>query len=67
MFEQVKVNSKRWFDLNPLANEEFKDIPNYEKIYQISNYGRVKTLNRIYVRSNGKKQTYKEKIKKTMY
>lgn len=64
MFEQVEVNSKRWFDLNPLANEEFKDIPNYEKIYQISNYGRVKTLNRIYVRSNGKKQTYKEKIKK---
>ncbi len=47
MFEQVEVNSERWFDLKFLKNEEFRDIKGYENIYQISNYGRVKSLKRI--------------------
>ena len=42
MFEQVEVNSERWFDLKDLKNEEFRDIKDYENIYQISNYGRIK-------------------------
>jgi len=46
MFEQVEVNSKRWFDPEPLLNEEFKDIKEFESLYQISNYGRVKSLER---------------------
>lgn len=45
-FEQVEVNSERWFDLTPLKHETWKDIPNFEGIYQISNYGRVKSLKR---------------------
>lgn len=43
LYEKVEVNSKRWFDLTPLLNEEFRDISNYEGLYQISNYGRVKS------------------------
>ena len=46
MFEQVEVNSERWFDLKPLKNEEWRDIKGFEKLYQISNYGRVKSLER---------------------
>lgn len=44
MFEQVEINSKRWFDINPLLNEEFRDIFNYAGLYQVSNYGRIKSL-----------------------
>ena len=43
-FEEVKVNSKRWFDLKLLKNEKFKDILYYNGRYQISNYGRVKSM-----------------------
>lgn len=41
-YEQVEVNSKRWFDLTPLKNEEFRDIEETNNKYQISNYGRIK-------------------------
>lgn len=44
MFEQVQVNSERWLKLKPLLNEEFKPIKDYEGLYEISNYGRVKSL-----------------------
>lgn len=40
--------------------EEWKDIPNYEGIYQISNLGRVKSLNRV----NARGYELKEKILK---
>lgn len=52
-FEQVEVNSKRWFDLTLLLNEEFRDIKDFEGVYQISNYGRVKSI---------KRKSYKEYI-----
>lgn len=45
-YEEVEVNSERWFDLAPLLNEEFRDIKGYEGLYQVSNYGRIKSLNR---------------------
>lgn len=41
-FEEVEVNSKRWLDSKDLLNEEWRDIKDYEGLYQISNYGRVK-------------------------
>lgn len=34
----------RWFSLDNLPNEKWKDIEDYESLYQISNYGRVKSL-----------------------
>lgn len=49
-YEEVEVNSERWFDLTPLLNEEWKTIilnyNNSELIlpnYKVSNYGRVKS------------------------
>tara|TARA_R110000823_G_C15715225_1_gene478009 strand:- start:62 stop:580 length:519 start_codon:yes stop_codon:yes gene_type:complete len=44
--------------------EVFKDIPNYEGLYQVSNLGNVKSLDRVVIRSNGKTYTAKEKILK---
>ena len=43
-FENVEVNSKRWLDLKDLKNEEWQDIKDYEGLYQVSNYGRIKSL-----------------------
>ena len=44
MYESVIVNSKKWFSLDNLLNEIWKDIKDYEDLYQVSNYGRVKAL-----------------------
>ena len=43
--------------------EIYKDIFGYEGLYQVSNFGNVKSLNRIILRSDGRKRTIKEKIK----
>lgn len=42
--------------------EKWKDIKGYEGYYQISNKGRVKSLNRIVYKKNGRKHTWKERI-----
>lgn len=42
----VEPNSERWLSLEDLPNEEWKDIKDFEGLYQISNYGRVKSLKR---------------------
>lgn len=48
-----------------MSKQEFwKDIRGYEGLYQVSNYGRVRSLERIIVRSNGRKQIWKERILK---
>ena len=44
--------------------EIWKDIPNYEGFYEVSNKGRVRSLDRKFVRSNGRKATYKSRILK---
>lgn len=58
-YEEVEVNSERWFDLTPLLNEEFRDIKGYEGQYQISNYGRVLSL----VRWCSKTNSFYERLK----
>lgn len=40
----IEVNSVRWLDKKELPQEIWKDIKKYEGYYQISNYGRVKSL-----------------------
>ena len=45
-YEQVEVNSSRWLSLDNLKNEYWKDIKDFEGLYQVSNYGRVKSLKR---------------------
>ena len=45
-------------------DEIWRDIKNYEGLYQVSNLGRVKSLKRVIIHSNGKNCFYKEKILK---
>ena len=42
----IKPNSERWLSLEDLPYEEWRDVKNYENLYKVSNYGRVKTLAR---------------------
>lgn len=42
--------------------EEWKDIEGYEGLYQVSNYGRVKSLERTIVYKDGRKKVIKEKV-----
>ena len=44
MLEYIEPNSERWLNLENLPNEEWRDIKDFEGLYQISNYGRVKSL-----------------------
>lgn len=45
--EYVEPNSDRWLNIKDLPDEEWKDIKDFEGLYQVSNYGRVKSLGRI--------------------
>lgn len=54
----IKPNSERWLNLEDLPNEEWRDIKDFEGLYKISNYGRVKSL---------KRTTTKEHILKVYY
>lgn len=42
--------------------EQWKDIPFYKKYYEVSDLGRVKSKERVVIKSNYKLQTVKEKI-----
>ena len=42
----------------------WKDILGYEGYYQANNIGQIKSISRIIIRTNGKKQTIKEIILK---
>ena len=45
----IKPNSKRWLSLEDLPSERWVDIKEYEGLYKISDYGRVKSLKRPWV------------------
>jgi len=47
-----------------ILTEEWKDIEGYEGFYQVSNLGRVKSLARVVMRSDGKPNPVNEKILK---
>ena len=44
--------------------EEWRDIDGYEGLYQVSNIGRAKSVERVVMRSNGRPHTVKERILK---
>lgn len=44
MKNSVIPNSERWLSLEDLPNEEWRDIKDFEGLYKVSNYGRVKSL-----------------------
>ena len=45
-----------------MKKEIFKDIKGYEGLYQVSSYGRVRSLGRIVTFSNGSKHFYEERL-----
>lgn len=47
-----------------MEKETWRDIPDYEGLYQVSTLGRIKSLERKIIRSNGRVFTIKEKILK---
>lgn len=48
----IKPNSERWLSLEDLPNERWKDIKDFEGFYKISDYGRVKSLERFIDKSH---------------
>lgn len=42
----INYTDSRWYELDNLPNEEWRDIQGYEGNYMVSNYGRVKSLPR---------------------
>lgn len=55
-------------DLSPyIEGEIWKDIPNYEGYYQVSNIGRVRSLDRVAINSLGRKYYYKGKILRQVF
>ena len=46
--QDFEVNSPRWLSLENFEGEIWKDIPDYEGWYQVSNMGRIKSLDRYY-------------------
>lgn len=59
-----EVNSERWLSLEDFPNEIWVDVKGYENLYLVSNYGRVKSLER-YSRYNNRR--YQTKIIKCHY
>lgn len=45
-----------------MNNETWKDVQGYEGLYQVSNLGRIRSLDRIVNAKNGSKQTKKSRI-----
>ena len=44
--EDFEVNSPRWLSLKNFEGEVWKDVPNFEGFYLVSNMGRIKSLDR---------------------
>lgn len=63
MIEAEKNRDLSWLyeDDDPYANEEWRPIPGYEGLYEVSNMGRVKSLKR-YKRNHSVLQEVPEKI-----
>ena len=47
-----------------MEKEIWKDVPGYEGLYEVSNLGRVKSLSRVVIRSDGHRQPVPGKILK---
>lgn len=61
-FEDLpEVNSERWLSPENFEGEKWKDLQNASG-YQVSNYGRVRSVDRIVVRSDGQKRHYIGKV-----
>ena len=50
-----------------MSGEEWRDVAGYEGIYQVSSFGRVKSLDRWCIRSDGQRQHFASKILKPLF
>ena len=48
--ELPKYNTREWLSLDSFKGEEWRDIEGFEGLYAISNYGRIKSIQRTVVR-----------------
>ena len=51
---EEKVNIAEILSIDDLPNEIWKDIPEYKGFYQVSNFGRVKSLKRFFKAGRGR-------------
>lgn len=67
-FPTIDYTNPRWYGLDNLPNERWKDIEGYEGLYQISDYGRVKSLSKRFLVSNqyGKSKGYRTQKSKIL-
>lgn len=59
-----KYNTKEWLSLDSFKGEEWRDIEGFEGLYVISNYGRIKSIQRNIIRRNGSIDPIRERILK---
>lgn len=57
----ITPDNQKWYSLDDLPNEKWLDITNYEGLYQISNYGRIKSLSKYKSRRVVIMKPYKDK------
>ena len=54
-----------WVMKTDLVNEEWRDLPGFEGLYQVSNLGFVRSLDRCLLRSDGRFCTYRGRVLST--
>ena len=56
---------KKNLSIEPLPDEEWRDVVGYEGLYQVSNMGRVKSVPRLILYCDGRRRFYNERIVKS--
>lgn len=59
--EDFEVNSPRWLSLEDFESEIWKDIPEFEGCYMVSNMGRIKSLDR-FIRFKRQKDSVEQNV-----
>ena len=61
MSKLLRNDSDVWYSFDDLSHEEWRDVAGYEALYQVSNYGRVKSFQHNYpkiIRANEQSKGY---------
>lgn len=56
---QLRMTSTHFIGGEGDVTEQWKDVPGYEGIYQVSNLGRVRSVDRVIIDRNGRPMRYK--------
>ena len=65
-FIMIRRNKNIWenYSMDDLEGEEWRDCLDYDGYYEVSNLGRIKSLYRIILKSDGSEMTIKPRILK---